>query len=238
MTRGPTPSTTPSREPGAAPGSAASGLRPDPDSSFSVLLLSGGIDSAAVAAIIRPAQTIFIDYRQRPRVAEARAAAAVASELDLTHREISVDLSMLGAGLLSDEHVPDGWPSPEWWPFRNQLLVTLAAAWTVKNRPDVTGRDRAVRVLTGTVASDGNRHADGTTGFYDRLDSLVRYQEGGISVLAPAIGLTTVELVTASCVSDSVLGWTHSCHRGDLPCLDCPGCHKRAQVLERLGRLQ
>lgn len=199
-----------------------------------LLLLSGGIDSAALAALLRPAHTLFIDYGQLPAKAEAAAAAAIANELGLPHAQISIDLSALGSGILADGEPVAGAPSPEWWPFRNQLLVSLAAAWAVK-----TGVSSApTQIATGTVGPDGARHLDGTPRFYEALDALLQAQEGGLTVAAPGITNTTVELVQASNISDSVLGWTHSCHRANMPCMECPGCYKREQTLFELGRLQ
>lgn len=202
-----------------------------------LLLLSGGIDSAALAAMLRPERTLFIDYGQLPAQAESRAAAAVATELRLEHAQIRIDLSELGGGILANGQPLPGAPSPEWWPFRNQLLVSFAAAWAVKTASQGDGFANT-EILTGTVAPDGARHLDGTPQFYDALDTLLRAQEGGTSVRAPAIGSTTAELVVESKVSDAVLGWTHSCHRANVPCMECPGCYKRVDILAELGRLQ
>ncbi|HWH30501.1 MAG TPA: 7-cyano-7-deazaguanine synthase [Mycobacteriales bacterium] len=195
-----------------------------------VLLLSGGLDSAALLALARPALALFVDYGQRPARAEGRAAAAVASALGTELEDVRVDLREIGGGLLHGDTPIPGAPSPEWWPYRNQLLVTTAAAVAV--------RRGLGEVLTATVASDGQRHADGTPRFYDALDAVLRIQEGAIRVRAPVIGMTSAELVAASGVGDDVLGWTVSCHRGDFPCGGCPGCWKRDEVLRGLGRMQ
>jgi 7-cyano-7-deazaguanine synthase len=204
-----------------------------------LLLLSGGIDSAALAAKLRPSHTLFVGYGQRPAEAEGRAARAVARQLELGHDQISVGIGHLGAGLLSGPDVPVGWPSPEWWPFRNQLLITCAAAWALKNLlpPNAITPTDPITILTGTVASDGIRHKDGTPEFYSALNEVLRTQEGNVSVCAPSIDVRTEDLVVESSISDSVLAWTHSCHTANLPCHNCPGCHKRAQVLSSLGRL-
>lgn len=207
------------------------------ETTIKVLLLSGGIDSAAIAHWIRPHHTLFIAYGQRPNVAEARAAEAVARQLNLNHATVHVDLRQVGGGLLTDDHTNDGWPSPEWWPYRNQLLLSIAAAWSIKHVPGATDHVH-VELVTGTVASDGARHADGTASFYELANDLLEFQEGNVAVTTPAIGLTSDELVRVSEVGDSVLGWTHSCHRANAPCGECPGCHKRAQVLKDLNRLQ
>ena len=67
------------------------------------LLLSGGIDSAAVAAWKHPDIALFIDYGQRSAFAERRAARAVAAELGIRHHELTVGLDALGAGVLKDD---------------------------------------------------------------------------------------------------------------------------------------
>lgn len=203
-----------------------------------VLLLSGGLDSAAVAAWTRPTQTLFVDYGQRPAAAEARAAAAVAAQLGLPHAQVTVDASAVGAGLLSAAgQASAAKGSPEWWPFRNQLLVTIAAAWVMSPAGGAEGRSvgLAERVTVGTVRGDGARHADGTAGFFAALDALLSVQEGGLRCSAPGLNLSTADLIAASGIGDDVIGWTHSCHTSTLPCSDCPGCWKREQVLDRLS---
>lgn len=196
----------------------------------SILLLSGGLDSTALAAILRPARCLTIDYGQRPAVAESRAAAAICTALGLRLEHIRLDLSELGGGLLrGDEPIP-GAPSPEWWPYRNQFLVTAAAS--------VAFRHGLREVIVGSVRGDGERHLDGTAQFYELLDGLVAMQEGGVRVIAPAIHETSAELLERSGIGDDIIGWTVSCHRSNLPCGDCPGCWKRGGVLAATGHLQ
>jgi 7-cyano-7-deazaguanine synthase len=194
-----------------------------------LLLLSGGLESSALAAWRRPQLTLTIDYGQTPAAGEIRAAAAVASALGLRHNVLRVDCSQVGSGLLASVDSVAHSPTPEWWPYRNQLLVTLAAGWAAPRK--------VTTITVGSVIGDGRRHADGTVGFYEHLDALVAMQEGAVRVQAPAAELTSEELITASGVTDGVLGWTHSCHTSDLSCGMCPGCIKHREVLERLGRL-
>lgn len=194
-----------------------------------VLLLSGGLDSACIAAWLRPELCLSIDYGQRPAAAERRAADAVARQLRIPISHITVDASAVGSGLLVNDHETADRPS-EWWPYRNQLLITLAAAW---------GIGHGVReVMVGTVAGDGERHADGTPAFLESMAALLRVQEGHLTVSAPARDLHTEELLLRSQIDDATLAWTHSCHRDDIPCGDCPGCRKRAAALAAAGRLR
>jgi 7-cyano-7-deazaguanine synthase len=194
-----------------------------------LLLLSGGLDSTALAALRRPRLCLVVDYGQLSARAEIRAASAVAAALQLTIQTVAVDLRAIGAGLLhGDEPAPES-PSPEWWPFRNQLLATVGAS--------IALRENLTHVLLGTVAEDGQRHIDGTAEFYHALDQLVGMQEGAVRIGAPAISKSTTELIVESGLGPDVLGWTFSCHRSDLPCGACPGCHKRSDVLSELGIL-
>lgn len=195
-----------------------------------LLLLSGGLDSAALAAWQRPAKCLFVDYGQRPAAGERRAAEAVAAALGLPLEFIVADCSAVGAGALlgiSNRLRPA--PTPEWWPFRNQLLVTLAASVAVRGETST--------ILIGTVREDATRHADGTVEFVEALDGLLARQEGGLRLRAPAQTLTTADLIERSGISDAVLGWTHSCHLASSACGACPGCRRRTGVLTGLGRL-
>src|SRR3954447_9278283 len=106
------------------------------DGRRAILLLSGGIDSLAVASLCRPSRTLFIDYGQRPALAEGRAAAMLAQRLGLPHEHIVLGLDAIGGGLLSDDVPAPGSPSPEWWPYRNQLLVTAAAVVALRHDLD------------------------------------------------------------------------------------------------------
>ncbi len=191
--------------------------------SQTVLLLSGGLDSAALAAWTRPALTLFVDYGQKPREAEARAARAVAAHLNLPFASISLPLTDLGGGLMHDDTPLPGAPSPEWWPFRNQFLATAGAAVAVQHQ--------LTQVALASVRGDGDRHVDGSAPFYDRLNAVMTIQEGGVQVAAPAIHLSTVELLRTVAAERSFIGWTVSCHRANQPCGDCPGCWKRELVL-------
>lgn len=197
-----------------------------------LLLLSGGIDSAALAAWIRPEQCLHVNYGQRPAVAEARAARQIAVDLGLSFDEVVVPAAAIGAGLMTEgaerATLPD--VAPEWWPYRNQLLITIAAAWGVCRGFGA--------VLIGTVAADGARHADGGPEFRTHMDALLALQEGGMRLHAPASHLSAPELISESKISDVVLGWTHSCHRANLPCANCPGCLKHIETLYVAGRLQ
>jgi 7-cyano-7-deazaguanine synthase len=190
------------------------------------LLLSGGMDSIAIAYWRRPELAITIDYGQRPAAAELRASRAVTEVLGIEHHIINANLSALGSGDMAGSAALGVAPVSEWWPFRNQMLVTLAAMKCV-----ALG---AKRLLIGTLKTD-DRHADGRPEFVDALRTLLHLQEGDLTLEAPAIGLTAVELVRESAVPMDVLAWAHSCHVGEFACGLCRGCRKHYETLRDLG---
>jgi 7-cyano-7-deazaguanine synthase len=190
------------------------------------VLLSGGIDSAAIAFWRRPSLGIFIDYGQRSAFAEHKAATAVAQTLEMPFVTIRADLSALGQGNMAGKPPAETAISPEWWPFRNQMLVTLAAMKMV-------GSGHSTLAI-GTVAGD-ELHKDGSLEFIETLDRLLSLQEGGLRLIAPARLLTTVELVRLAKAPQDYLAWTHSCHISDIPCGSCRGCKKHNGTMRELG---
>lgn len=193
-----------------------------------LLLVSGGLDSTALAALLRPKLLVYVDYGQRPAEAERIASRTIAGKLGLPYQAVTLGIGDFGSGLLHDDsNVLVAAPSPEWWPYRNQFLATAAAA--------IALTEGCGSVALGTVAGDGERHRDGTRDFYTKLDALVSSQEGEVRVVAPALDQTTEEIIGQSGLDGSILGWTASCHRSNHPCGDCPGCWKRQRVLTSLG---
>ncbi len=190
------------------------------------LLLSGGLDSICLAWWKRPESAITIDYGQLAASAEIAAAAQICAELDVTHHVVRVDCRALGSGDMAGRSPDVLAPASDWWPYRNQLLITLAA---------MTGVSKGIsRLLLGTVRSDSG-HQDGTADFVRAISTALAIQEGGIIVEAPAIAMTTVELARGAGVPLSLLSWAHSCHRSDVACGDCRGCNKYFDVLRELA---
>ena len=190
------------------------------------VLLSGGMDSIALAYLYRPAIAITVDYGQLAADGEVRASSSVAQVLNMDHEVIRVDLHGMGSGDMAGRNPLDIAPVSEWWPFRNQMLVTLAAM-----RGVALG---VTRMLLGTVKGD-SEHADGRREFVASMDGVLRHQEGGLRLEAPGIDLTAVELVRRSGVPWELLGYAHSCHVSEYACGVCRGCHKHYHTCKALG---
>ena len=105
------------------------------------------------------------------------------------------------------------------------MLITLAAM-------AFEGRDLN-EIIIGTVLSD-QVHNDGTEDFLNAMDEVLRVQNSNLSLLAPAVRMTTMELVLSSRVSRDLLGWTFSCHRASVACGACRGCKKTMELFEKL----
>ena len=187
----------------------------------SAILLSGGMDSLSLAWWKRPNVAFTIDYGQRAAKTEIAVSKKICEELKIGHHVINVDLSALGSGDLLGIQQNVNAPSTDWWPYRNQMLITLAAMKAISLNID--------ELWIGSVKSD-SYHIDGSPEFIDAMDHLVSMQEGRIRIKAPAIHLTTEELIITSGVPKSFLSWAHSCHKSNIACGKCRGCNKYFEV--------
>ena len=188
--------------------------------------MSGGMDSVALSYLCRPEIAVTVDYGQLAAAGEIRAAAAVASALNMRPELVRVDLREIGSGDMAGREALELAPVREWWPFRNQMLVTVAAMRLVALSVE--------RLLIGTVRTD-DAHADGRGEFIAAMDATLRLQEGGMRLDAPAIDFTAADLVRKSAVPWELLAWSHSCHVSEFACGTCRGCQKHYRTCEALG---
>lgn len=180
------------------------------------ILLSGGIESAAIAYWHRPDIAITVDYGQPCAAGEVQAAKTISDALSMLHECIRV------APYPPRDRTP--YPPTEsrsvWWPYRNQLLVTLAA---------IDLAERGVSdIYVGLVK--GDIYKDCSPAFVDALNRLLAMQERPVKVVAPGRRLSTLELLKKSRIPFEMLGATTSCHVGDIPCGRCAGCTKAARA--------
>jgi 7-cyano-7-deazaguanine synthase len=182
------------------------------------LLLSGGVESTALAFGEQPDLCLTIDYGQPSAMGELRASRAIASYLKLKHVAVKVDLY---ASLKQPEH-----ELRSWWPYRNQALITLAgihlAAYELEE------------VLVGFVKDD--IYKDCTAAFVDAVNGVLALQEKPFVVTAPGASLSTVSLLSNYQVPLELLNMTLSCHTGRFACGQCPGCLKNKAVMRQYRR--
>lgn len=193
------------------------------------LLLSGGIDSFCLAYLEKPDVAITIDYGQLAAEAEIESSKFVCRKLNIRHEIIKVDCSKLGMGDLSNNEVSEYNKFSDWWPYRNQLLITLCAMKAIQLNVN--------EIMIASVANDSS-HIDGTQKFIESINKLISIQEGGIKISAPVNHLTTVQLIKKSRVNLNLLkSWSHSCHKSNYPCNKCRGCYKHYESLETYDNL-
>ncbi|WP_251359110.1 7-cyano-7-deazaguanine synthase [Kangiella sp. TOML190] len=190
------------------------------------ILLSGGLDSTALAYLCKPDIAFNIDYGQNSAAAERNASKAICKDLGIQLVEIDIDCKSLGSGDLSGKPSINQAPESDWWPYRNQLLITLCCMKAVSMG--------CKQILIGTVQSDVY-HADGTIEFIEKINQLISYQEGYIKIKAPAINLSATELIKKSKIPFNLLAWAHSCHKSVIPCTNCRGCNKYYATMQEIG---
>ncbi len=183
------------------------------------------MDSAALAFWLKPDLALTVDYGQLPASGEVQAAAAIASALAIPHEVISTDTRELGLGTMAGSSESQS-AFPEWWPFRNQLLLTLGAMRLAKSGEG--------EIAIGTVSSDAV-HSDGRPEFFHAMNELLSCQEPAIRIIAPAISMTSAELIAKSGIPLSILGWTISCHLSSTGCGECRGCQKHIETMAAIA---
>lgn len=185
------------------------------------LLLSGGIDSICLAYALKPDIAYTIDYGQIVAAREIYVSEYVCSKLNIKHKIINVDCKHIGSGILAEsKNIPQS-PSDEWWPYRNQLIITLALMQGIK--------DGITELHLATVKSDAF-HRDGTKQFYNLINKLILYQEGGISIKCESLNFYSHELALKYKVPNELLSIAHSCHKSNIACGKCSGCMKQMRV--------
>ena len=214
--------------------------------SRAVVLLSGGLDSYTAAAMARELgfelYALTIKYGQR-HAHEILAARKVAESLKVAaHRELSVDLSLLGgSALLGDGDVPKDGQSTEpipatYVPARNTIMLALALAWA-----EVLG---ARDIILGVNAIDYSGYPDCRPEYieaFERLAGLATkagVQGGRFRIHAPLVSMTKAEIIRRGVGIGLDYALTHSCYDPfpqGTPCGRCDSCMIRARGFEEAG---
>jgi 7-cyano-7-deazaguanine synthase len=215
-----------------------------------VVLLSGGLDSATVAAWARARGYevigLSIDYGQRHRC-ELDAAKALASHLGLAdHIVLRVDLSAFGGSALTDAAIPVPRDRPDaalaaeipttYVPARNTVFLALALALA-----EARG---ATAIGVGVNAIDYSGYPDCRPEFLDAFRHLAALAtKAGVEghapeIVAPLVDLTKAEIVALGVELGLDQGLTTSCYDPDpagRPCGHCDSCRLRAAGFAAVG---
>ncbi|HBK47737.1 MAG TPA: 7-cyano-7-deazaguanine synthase QueC [Xanthomonadaceae bacterium] len=203
-----------------------------------VVLLSGGMDSAAVVAIAREqgfaVHALSVRYGQR-HTSELEAAARVAQALGVAaHKVVGVDLRSIGGSALTDDAIDvpeaggEGIPST-YVPARNTIMLSLALGWA-----EVLG---ANDIFCGVNAVDYSGYPDCRPEFIAAFENLANLatkagvEGAGLRVHAPLQHLSKADIVREGVRLGVDFALTVSCYNADaqgLACNHCDACRLRA----------
>lgn len=212
-----------------------------------VVLLSGGLDSATVAAIAQregfDVHAMSFRYGQRHAV-ELDAATRVAAILGVReHRIVDIDLRAFGGSALTDDiDVPKDGVDPStipvtYVPARNTIFLSFALAWA-----EVLG---AADIFIGVNALDYSGYPDCRPEYIAAFERMARLAtkagvEGGqsITVHAPLIALTKAQIIERGMALGVDYALTRTCYdpspAGEA-CGECDACQLRLKGFADLG---
>ena len=236
-----------------------------PMPSYSVTLLSGGLDSTTVAAYARDRvdnmSAITFHYGQS-HSREVDCAARIAGIMGIEHKLL--DISFLSnVAWYSALTNPDQFPAPSgrsdeeighgvpitYVPLRNTIFLSLAAAYLesrVLYAIEVEGVDAsevAAYVYMAPNALDYSGYPDCRPEFYESMRRTMElgsklWTEYGVPIRieTPIIDLTKAEIATLGTRLGAPLEQTWSCYEGgEVPCGSCDSCILRARGFAEAG---
>ena len=211
----------------------------------SVVLLSGGLDSATALAIAvhrgDECYTLSFDYGQRHR-AELAAARRVSTALRAAqHRELAIPIGELGGSALTDPAIavpetPGQGIPVTYVPARNTVFLSLALAWS-----EVLS---AQAIVIGVNHVDYSGYPDCRPEFiaaFQRLAQLATKQgvEGrGVTIDAPLVEMSKCDIVRRGLELGVDFALTVSCYQADdqgAACGRCDACRLRRQGFSDAG---
>ncbi|HBO2187149.1 TPA: 7-cyano-7-deazaguanine synthase QueC [Pseudomonas aeruginosa] len=210
-----------------------------------VILLSGGLDSATVVAMVKAdgyaCYTMSFDYGQRHR-AELQAAERVARQLGvIEHKVIGLDLNGMGGSALTDTSIAvpeapgEGIPVT-YVPARNTVFLSLALGWAeVLDAHDI---------FIGVNAVDYSGYPDCRPEFVEAFERLANLatkagvEGNGFRIQAPLQYLSKAQIIQAGIARGVDYSLTVSCYQADeqgRACGKCDSCRLRADGFAAAG---
>jgi 7-cyano-7-deazaguanine synthase len=217
-----------------------------------VVLLSGGLDSATVAAIARRDgftwYALSFDYGQRHRF-ELESARRLADVLGAAaHHTATIDLRAFGGSALTDAafDVPRSATADDirtdvipitYVPARNTIFLSFALGWA-----EVLGADD---IFIGVNALDYSGYPDCRADYIRAFETMANLAtrrwvtgEGRLTIRTPLIDKTKAETVLIGHALGVDYGMTHSCYSPDATgraCGHCDACLLRARGFATAG---
>lgn len=219
-----------------------------PPAPRAVVLLSGGIDSATVAAMARTigfeVHALSFDYGQRHRI-ELEAARRVAAALGVArHHEVQIGLGGFGGSALTADEVAvpkdtepgEGAIPSTYVPARNTVFLAVALGLA-----EVVG---AQDLFYGANALDYSGYPDCRPAFVEAFERLANVATAAgvegrarFRVHAPLMTMTKADIIRRAVELGVDLSLTHSCYDpvGARACGRCESCTLRRRGFEAAG---
>ncbi|MFT5260008.1 MAG: 7-cyano-7-deazaguanine synthase [Gammaproteobacteria bacterium] len=215
-----------------------------------IILLSGGLDSATVLAMVKDqgldAYALSFQYGQRHTV-ELEAAKNLAKHYEvIDHQIVNIDLRQFGGSALTDDDiaVPKGRDEAEmgdgipitYVPARNTIFLSYALAWA-----EVL---KAQSIYIGVNAVDYSGYPDCRPEFVQAFETMANLsteigtQGAGIKILAPLQFMSKAEIVQAGLALGVDYSKTNSCYDpadSGAPCGECDACQLRTTGFTQAG---
>jgi 7-cyano-7-deazaguanine synthase len=210
-----------------------------------VVLLSGGLDSATVAAIAKADdyEVIALSFRYGQRhERELMAASRIAEILEISqHHIVDINLGSWGGSSLTDRTMdlptdgidPDIIPST-YVPGRNTVFIAIALS--------LAEAQKASSIYLGINAVDYSGYPDCRPEYLETyqnliaLSSKVGIEGNSIQLIAPLIRNSKIDIVKQAIALGVPINETWSCYQGDSePCGVCDSCRLRDEALIAAG---
>ena len=215
----------------------------------SVVLLSGGLDSATTLAIARKqgfaCYAMTFRYGQR-HACEITCACRVAMSMAATeHRIVEMDLAAFGGSALTDsalevpkdrEDMTSDIPST-YVPARNTIFLSYALAWA-----EIVG---AWDIYIGVNATDYSGYPDCRPEYIAAFEKMANLataaaveDKGRYTIQTPIIQMTKAQIITTGTDIGVDYSMTHSCYDPDTegrPCGRCDSCQLRLKGFAEAG---
>ena len=221
------------------------------DQKKAVVLLSGGMDSAATIAIARDegflCYALTFSYGQRHQV-EVKAAKKVANFIGVTeHRIIKIDLASFGSSAITDSKiaVPKDRHDLEnhtsipatYVPARNTIFLSYALAWSeVLDSFDI---------FIGVNTTDYSGYPDCRGEFISAFEKTANLatsaavnEKGQYTIHTPLLGMTKAQIILRGTELGMDFSLTHSCYDPDShgrSCGRCDACRLRLKGFAQAG---
>ena len=211
----------------------------------SIVLLSGGMDSATALSIAKRKRlscyALTINYGQKHST-EIEKAKLIANHFQvIEHKIIEIDLTAFGGSALTDKSIDipekesQGIPVT-YVPARNTIFFSLSLAWA-----EVIG---ANSIYSGVNAIDYSGYPDCRPEYIEAMQGLVNLAtkatvEGdSIAIEAPLLNMNKIDIIKKGIENDVDFSKTVSCYqltKQSKSCGVCDSCRIRLKAFEELN---